>query len=133
MGNVKFNYPLWVFDIFRRATTHSRYTLPLGRLVTSLLCTFNIEFSPASLSTKNVEVFSEVNLKKAGFTIVRHLNGEKHWVRKMATPPPNPEEPDHEETGEEPAHGLIADEAMIDPPFTDPLPTMGPSSSTSAS
>ena len=67
MGNVKIDYPLWLFDLFRKAATHRTFTLPLGRLITHILKRFNITFPTSSLTNKNVEEFTDANLKKVGF------------------------------------------------------------------
>ena len=89
MGNIKINYPIWLFDLSRKAATHRTLTLPLGRLITHILKNFNIDFLPSSLSNKTMEEFSNANLKKAGFKRILYPTGEAQWVQKNALPPSN--------------------------------------------
>lgn len=86
MGNVKINYLTWVFELFRKASSHSSYTLPLEWLVTYILEQFGIQFPLASPFTKSVEEFTTSNLKKDSFKLIRFPSGAKSLVQKMNVP-----------------------------------------------
>ena len=119
MGNLKINYPLWLFDLFRKAASHRTFTLPLGRFITHLLTGFGIVFPPSSLTIKTMEEFSDANLKKAGFKRILYPTGEAEWVRKNAPPP-------HASDDE-------ATEDALQPHEVEPMITNVPGSSASSS
>ena len=87
MGNLKINYSLWLFELFRKAASYLTFTLRLGHFITHILTSFNIVFPPSSLTIKNVEEFSDANLKKVGFKRILFPTGEAQWVKKNAPPP----------------------------------------------